>query len=117
MMKGLLILFLLACSLPASAAQMFKCSLTHNLENGDADPTVEILSRNAAVLDTGTTFTFSTDGKNKITSPELQPVKSEDGETVLAAKQNNLLFVKLKNSYVLRNQKEGYVFGECVPDK
>jgi len=29
---------------------MFKCSLTHNLENGDADPTVEILSRDAAVL-------------------------------------------------------------------
>jgi len=49
-MKGLLILLLLVCSLPASAAQMFKCSLTHNLENGDADPTVEILSRDAAVL-------------------------------------------------------------------
>ncbi|AMG57761.1 hypothetical protein AL522_08995 [Pantoea vagans] len=96
---------------------MFKCSLTHNLDNGDSGPSVEIISRDAAVLDTGNTFTFSTDGKNKITSPELQPVKSEDGETVLAAKQNNLLFVKLKNSYVLRNEKEGYVFGECVPDK
>ncbi|WP_182056501.1 hypothetical protein [Pantoea sp. ME81] len=116
-MKSLVLSLLLACSLPATAAQMFKCSLTHNLDNGDSDPSVEILSRDAAVLDTGTTFTFSTDGKNKITSPVLHPVKSEDGETVLAAKQNNLLFVKLKNSYVLRNEKEGYVFGECVPDK
>jgi len=116
-MKNLILVTLLAFALPASAAQMFKCSLTHNLDNGDADPSIDILSRDAAVLDTGTTFTFSTDGKNKITSPELQAVKSEDGETVLAAKQNNLLFVKLKNSYVLRNEKEGYVFGECVPDK
>lgn len=116
-MKILLAIGLLSLPLSASATQMFKCSLTHNLDNGDADPSVEILSRDAAVLDAGTTFTFSTDGKNKITSPELQPVKSENGETVLAAKQNNLLFVKLKNSYVLRNEKEGYVFGECVPDK
>lgn len=116
-MKSLMLAIMVALTLPASAAQMFKCSLTHNLDNGDGDLSVEILSRDAAVLDTGTTFTFSTDGKNKITSPELHSVKSEDGETVLAAKHNNLLFVKLKNSYVLRNDKEGYVFGECVPDK
>lgn len=116
-MKSLILATLVAFALPVSAAKMFKCSLTHNLDNGNDDSSVEILSRDAAVLDTGTTFTFSTDGKNKITSPVLQPVKSEDGETVLAAKQNNLLFVKLRNSYVLRNEKEGYVFGECVPDK
>jgi hypothetical protein len=116
-MKSLILTLLFAFALPASAAQMFECSLTHNVDNGDSDPSVEILSRDAAVLDTGNTFTFSTDGKNRITSPELHPVKSEDGETVLAAKQNDLLFVKLKNSYVLRNDKEGYVFGECVPDK
>ncbi|MCG7388748.1 hypothetical protein [Pantoea sp. ACRSB] len=116
-MKSLLAIGLLAFSITASAAQMFKCSLTHNIDSVDADPKVEIISRDAAVLDMGKTFTFSTDGKNKITSPELQPVKAEDGETVLAAKRNNLLFVKLKNSYVLRNEKEGYVFGECAPDK
>lgn len=116
-MKSLIIATLFALALPASAAQMFKCSLTHNLDHGDSGPLVEILSRDATVLDTGNTFTFSTDGKNKITSPELRPVKSEDGETVLAAKQKDLLFVKLKNSYVLRNENEGYVFGECVSDK
>lgn len=116
-MKSLILATLVLFTMPVSAAQMFKCSLTHNLDRGGSDPSVEILSRDAAVLDNGNTFTFSTDGKNRITSPELNPVKSEDGETVLAAKQKDLLFVKLKNSYVLRNESEGYVFGECVPDK
>ncbi|MDY0929137.1 hypothetical protein SOM41_22555 [Enterobacter sp. CFBP8995] len=116
-MKSLILATLVVFTMPVSAAQVFKCSLTHNLDHGDAAPSVEILSRDATVLDTGNTFTFSTDGKNKITSPELKPVKSEDGETVLAAKKKDLLFVKLKNSYVLRNESEGYVFGECVPDK
>lgn len=116
-MKNLIFATLVVFILPVSAAQMFKCSLTHNLDHGDSEASVEILSRDAALLDTGNSFTFSTDSKNKITNPELKPVKSEDGETVLAAKQEDLLFVKLKNSYVLRNENEDYVVGECVPDK
>lgn len=85
-MESLILAIMVALALPASAAQMFKCSLTHNLDSGDSNPLVEIISRDASLLNAGNSFTFSTDGKNKITSPELQPVKSEDGETVLAAK-------------------------------
>ncbi|WP_158783801.1 hypothetical protein [Pantoea sp. BAV 3049] len=102
-------------SLPASAAQMYKCSLTQNRDMPGQKPKVDVLNHNSMVTDNGNTFTFSTDGVKKITSPELIAMKTDDGTEVMAGKQKDLTFVKLKNSYVIRNAHEGYVYAGCKP--
>ncbi|MGE9553728.1 hypothetical protein ACQPT2_21625 [Erwinia amylovora] len=102
-------------SLPASAAQTFKCSLTQNRDVPGQKPGVEVLNHHSMVTDNGNTFTFSTDGVKKITSPELTSMKTDDGTEVMAGKQKDLTFVKLKNSYVIRNAHEGYVYADCQP--
>ena len=42
-------------------------------------------------------------------------MKTDDGTEVMAGKQKDLTFVKLKNSYVIRNAHEGYVYADCQP--
>ncbi|WP_338561968.1 hypothetical protein [Erwinia sp. E_sp_B04_7] len=74
-----------------------------------------MVNTHSTVTDEGKSFTFSTDGQKKITSPELQPLKTEDGETAMAAKVKDVTFVKLKESYVLRNASESYVYSDCKP--
>ncbi len=111
----LLIITLSAVSLSASAAQTLSCSLTHSVESPGRQPEVSVVNRHSTVTDEGDTFTFSTDGQKKITSPALQPLKMDDGETAQAAKVKDVTFVKLKDSYVLRNKSESYVYSDCKP--
>lgn len=106
--------FMASVVMPVSAMQMYKCSLTHNVEDQNQQQKVEIISNDSIVFDNGNSFTFSPDGKQKITSPELHKIKTPNGDTVLAATQSDLTFVKLKDSYVLRNSGEGYVFADCT---
>ncbi|MEM6050691.1 hypothetical protein AAH450_08930 [Erwinia sp. P7711] len=113
--NALFIMILSAVSLSASAAQSFTCSLTHSVESPGQQPKVSIVNTHSAVTDEGKSFTFSTDGQKRITSPELQPLKMDDGETAMAAKVKDVTFVKLKESYVLRNKSESYVYSNCKP--
>ncbi|WP_455864025.1 hypothetical protein [Pantoea agglomerans] len=113
--NALLIIALSAVSLSASAAESLTCSLTHSVASPGQQPKVSVVSKNSAVTDEGTSFTFSTDGQKRITSPELQPLKTDDGETALAARVKDVTFVKLKDSYVLRNKSESYVYSDCKP--
>lgn len=111
--NALLIMTLSAVSLSASAAQSLTCSLTHSVESPGQQPKVSVVNTDSAVTDEGKSFTFSTDGQKRITSPALQPLKMDDGETALAAKVKDVTFVKLKESYVLRNKNESYVWSDC----
>lgn len=111
----LLILTLSTVSLSASAAVTLSCSLTHSMTLPGQQSAVSLVNRHSTVIDKGNSFTFSTDGQKNITSPALQPVKMDNGETVQAAKVNDLTFVKLKDSYVLRNKRENYVWLDCKP--
>ena len=113
--NALLIMTLSAISLSASAAQTLNCSLTHSVESPGQQPKVSVVNTHSTVTDDGKSFTFSTDGQKKITTPELQPLKTQDGETAMAAKVKDVTFVKFKDSYVLRNANESYVYSNCKP--
>lgn len=110
------IVILFAVPLSASAAQSFKCSVTHNSEDENGVVHTEHINLNGDLTDSGETFSVDPDGKGIVTSPELKTIKTPDGGQIMTGKTiEGMIFAKLGDSYVMRNTKEGYVYSDCKP--
>lgn len=116
-LKPLLSLILLLC-LPvvASAAQTFTCSVTHNTEDENGNVHSEQISKNAVLVDNGSTFSAAPADNVQQTSPPLKSSDTPDGGKIFTAKtMDGMIFAKIEGSYVIRNAKEGYVYSDCKP--
>lgn len=118
MFKKLLITTILLLTMPlaASAAQNLNCALTHNSEDPDGTAHSEQISKSAALIDNGNTFSASPEGGVQQTSPPLKASATPDGGQILIAKTvDGMIFAKIDDSYVIRNTTEGYVYSDCKP--
>lgn len=112
---GALVAVLLALtSFSASAVTAYKCVLTHNVQAADGTETATVINKDAHVFDAGNTFTFSPDGDKMATSPELTDIIGQNNQPMKAGTENNLMYIHVKNSFVVATETEGYVYGDCV---
>ena len=112
MTKALLsvLLFVIPLSVKAQDTEM-SCSVTHHNISDDGTITSDYIGSDLPVHDYGDVFSFVIAGQ-KVESPELKKV-TIDGESALAGKRGELMFIKLDNTYVMRSGGEGYVISDC----
>jgi len=108
---------LLLASFSASAVTQDQCVLTHHTQSDDGNDVSEVVNKNAQVYDAGNTFSFSPDGSKMVTSPELTDIIGKDNQPMKAGAQDNLMYIHVKDSFVVATQTEGYVYGDCVKYK
>lgn len=101
-------------SFSASAVTAYKCVLTHNVQAADGTETADVINKDAHVFDAGNTFTFSPDGTKMITSPELTDIIGQNNQPMKAGAQDNLMYIHVKNNFVVATETDGYVYGDCV---
>jgi len=98
----------------AYALDTYKCVLTHTTEGADGNDTADVVNKDARVYDAGNTFSFSPDGSKMITSPDLTDIIGQNNQPMKAGAQDNLMYIHVKNSFVIATETEGYVYGDCV---
>lgn len=101
-------------SFSASAVTAYKCVLTHNVQAADGTETANVINKDAHVFDAGNTFTFSPDGTKMITSPELTDIIGQNNQPMKAGAEDNLMYIHVKNNFVVATETDGYVYGDCV---
>ncbi|MDR3434933.1 MAG: hypothetical protein P4L95_24020 [Rouxiella aceris] len=101
-----------SCS--AFAVTTYKCVLTHSIQGTDGNDSAQVVNKDARVYDAGNTFSFSPDGTKMVTSPELTDIIGQNDQPMKAGTADNLMYIHVKNSFVIATETEGYIYGDCV---
>ena len=104
---------LMLASFSASAVTQYQCVLTHHTQSDEGNDVAEVVNKNAQVFGAGNTFSVSPDGSKMVTSPGVTDIIGKDNQPMKAGAQDNLMYIHVKDSFVVATQTEGYVYGEC----